>query len=1331
MAVDSRSNSIYSIAVETAKLMRAQDDVKKDILNRYKDISDVIYGDKDINNLRLYKEQYKYLISNNIMRWALTEKGRDIYREVAEGSNLDKLLESEKNVTSELNKLEDRLNIKREDYSQFDGVIKALSTIGTGVNIDDVEGIDNIVMDDDIEIDDVEIFEDELEIDIDDIEIDEDEIDEIGDIGDIGDIGNIVTDVKEDTEHDMLSIIKENVENIKENSIENGEVQGYIDKIHGEYKVQIEDLILTIWKDLYEYHVDGKEIVDGFIVPGGAILGTGESIKYEGILKLNTNKIDVEHSAMSNAIFEEFVESCKDCRVDIMKEVSNRADDVKPFKYNPMLQRSIATGMIDREKFELGWSSYSEVLKKHIERTTKELAVIKSETGSDSQIYKTISGYTISLMAIEHKKGLGMKLRVCCGDTSKTEQVANRLVERLRLRESTDKSMAQGRAVIGDVIVSDSGLSAVVSIYTNLEGYQAIPKFMGELLCNIQEGMFKPSLRNMVIGVDLKNNIVTAPFDKWLIPIIAGSRSGKGVLTLNMLLNVIGCGTPLFYLDGKPDMVAMIWKLQQKYNIPNAITVDGVAYKGVTPIDGKQFVAPYIENVLKALKSPKSHELLENNSGIIIYLKTMLVILLAMTYYRDVMGSPYGDIFVVFDEMYKIMKSQLETFMLDLNTEIKSKGRDEEEEKKELLKIKNWVTRLLHEYISNDIGVFGAGIKAVALTQHAQVQQYKVEGFSLAQTFCTNFLLKREVKLLGNQSGGEGDYGVRGGKDGDINSDLISKYFHFGIGAQSGNNYDNIHIFKPLLVLNENDCMELTGEHQDGKFVGEMLNRIDKYMDIDQFRQKYFTDVELAESIGFEGALKQVGRLLGVDWIEMLKTSLGRAYELSDAALRYYGIIGSDDIESVYDFICSFEVRHLRTYNSIIKEKNKQLYTESEYEGMDSDLIFNNTDNEEGNYEDEDIDFGLEGMADNDLEYTEMRSNKPVFGGVISKLSNEENIALRDIVDRKQDNKDWDRKIDREIEGMEVGVGGYEAGVNGYVEDPEEVEYDIDTLKQFEELMYSRGSVYEQGGANGRNTRINPIQINSDNIIKITSDNAIVASMNDYHPLEKYQSRLMKTLQGTQYQFNKRWDSILSSISKRIHPNLITRVILVEDEMYVNGKLVSTLGILGGFENIRLEDIVKFKVMFKKFKNINELTIDRTMLERFSIEIPDLPEGFFKYNNKLRKVNILLEDGTKEVVDRNSKDSRAAGEAKQRNQFEAICAANNPRLKDKGAGYQSKVWSSTKSFGSKGWDAITHQLTKENPSFIKASALGLATIGVVAVGGLFHGIGGVFNLFRQ
>lgn len=63
--------------------------------------------------------------------------------------------------------------------------------------------------------------------------------------------------------------------------------------------------------------------------------------------------------------------------------------------------------------------------------------------------------------------------------------------------------------------------------------------------------------------------------------IIAGSRSGKGVMTLNILSTAIASERPVFYLDRKPDMAALFAEyVGLQNNTPNMFIANGSAYEG-------------------------------------------------------------------------------------------------------------------------------------------------------------------------------------------------------------------------------------------------------------------------------------------------------------------------------------------------------------------------------------------------------------------------------------------------------------------------------------------------------------------------------------------------------------------------------------------------------------------------------------------------------------------------------------------------------------------------------------------------------------------------------
>lgn len=79
---------------------------------------------------------------------------------------------------------------------------------------------------------------------------------------------------------------------------------------------------------------------------------------------------------------------------------------------------------------------------------------------------------------------------------------------------------------------------------------------------------YKPSLQNTIIGQNLDGSLLTINLDaeeSKSILITAGSRSGKGVMTMSLMAAAMGAGSSLIYLDHKPDISAMLWQLEQKF----------------------------------------------------------------------------------------------------------------------------------------------------------------------------------------------------------------------------------------------------------------------------------------------------------------------------------------------------------------------------------------------------------------------------------------------------------------------------------------------------------------------------------------------------------------------------------------------------------------------------------------------------------------------------------------------------------------------------------------------------------------------------------------------
>lgn len=131
----------------------------------------------------------------------------------------------------------------------------------------------------------------------------------------------------------------------------------------------------------------------------------------------------------------------------------------------------------------------------------------------------------------------------------------------------------------GNIGSSDAVYESVVPVMPGNEGYyvvdvqhkfnpqmiNATPLFAYTALNALANSGKKISWDSLILGKRDDDSILTAGHgrginfsEKFMHWIIAGSRSGKGVMTLNILSAALASGKPVFYLDNKPDMLSML-----------------------------------------------------------------------------------------------------------------------------------------------------------------------------------------------------------------------------------------------------------------------------------------------------------------------------------------------------------------------------------------------------------------------------------------------------------------------------------------------------------------------------------------------------------------------------------------------------------------------------------------------------------------------------------------------------------------------------------------------------------------------------------------------------
>lgn len=133
---------------------------------------------------------------------------------------------------------------------------------------------------------------------------------------------------------------------------------------------------------------------------------------------------------------------------------------------------------------------------------------------------------------------------------------------------------------------SKAGIIDVNIIY-NEQRYKKASLFAHEVLDTLMEQGIKPGWNSVILGKNLKGKTVRYNFKDDKNPafaMYAGSRSGKGVMTLNLLSSALADGCKVIYVDAKPDMTQVIgnvaWKAGKEAMVFNGYDKTGCLETG-------------------------------------------------------------------------------------------------------------------------------------------------------------------------------------------------------------------------------------------------------------------------------------------------------------------------------------------------------------------------------------------------------------------------------------------------------------------------------------------------------------------------------------------------------------------------------------------------------------------------------------------------------------------------------------------------------------------------------------------------------------------------------
>lgn len=277
-----------------------------------------------------------------------------------------------------------------------------------------------------------------------------------------------------------------------------------------------------------------------------------------------------------------------------------------------------------------------------------------------------VSNLNITKSSGYNKKFVSMKVKVLAPEGVDVEAIRSGVFQ--AVASSTDKSVLDK----GKTIAEQSGRYIEINFVADQIQDNAFPLFAYKALDSLkkQGKSFEPSLNSVLLGKDSKGRLLKAGkdinFNNVLTHyILAGSRSGKGVMTLNILAGGMDGVTPLAYADNKPDMLSMLKAIN-----PNVYGINGESCIS-NPADGNdlfnQFANPDSEvnwnNVPDYLVKygyidSKSYTSVGNIFYVRFMMLTMGIIAARVnaSHFKDRLGGKNG-ITVVFDEFANATKT--------------------------------------------------------------------------------------------------------------------------------------------------------------------------------------------------------------------------------------------------------------------------------------------------------------------------------------------------------------------------------------------------------------------------------------------------------------------------------------------------------------------------------------------------------------------------------------------------------------------------------------------------------------------------------------------------
>lgn len=465
------------------------------------------------------------------------------------------------------------------------------------------------------------------------------------------------------------------------------------------------------------------------------------------------------------------------------------------------------------------------------------------------------------------------------------------------------------------------------------------PLFAFEALDTFKENGTKVSWSNIFLGRRVDNRPLFRDFSReFANVIVAGSGSGKGVMTLNILAAAVGSGYPIFYLDGKPEMSETLWSIANSggyetfafdclHRISDKRTFDPEYDIASIPAELKKHLGDETERLVHTMSYLRGLELMCKiavERGSVSKDKS-----LTKEEKKQEMEKLGGerlvfvvDEFEVFNESVNKLLTKIDTLYKSITAGLTQKQKDEYAD---ILKYKNNFSLYVQEVTSQ----IGQGYQATFRVADISIF-FIFQHCNVGKTFPDSAMINKlrsdlsggSVRLFGRGvDSGEGSEVFGTAKLSSVSKGLINdRYFAISKGTSDKFIEGAVDVFKPYLVLNEATdtyCNKIVGINTDASLRAKVTDESGNWK----------------KEIGFQGYAEA---LLNID----IRPVLNRSWLVAQYVLKKNGL--SDNIfEYMYD-VHNFGSLSSRAKNNTSKVDYGEEYSEGKdgIEKSHEDVVF-------------------------------------------------------------------------------------------------------------------------------------------------------------------------------------------------------------------------------------------------------------------------------------------------------------------------------------------------------------------------------------------------------